>query len=201
MNIISSILTLMNTQKPRHKLSARLLHWTFAPAVLALISSGLYITRPTPNPVIKNMNTALKTQYTFQYILIFAYLARLYHGYATKSYRDIIPDRKDISALPGFLKYELFLTKKKPKFPKYNPLQKILFTCLALLIPLQIVTGLSLYAAKTFARAVCLAGGLNPVRHSHYLTALAISSLAGGHIYFALTRNLRKLKSIFTGHE
>lgn len=201
MDIISSILTLMSIKKPRHKLSARLLHWIFAPAMLALISSGFYITRPTPNPVFRNMDAALKTHYTSQFILIFAYLARVYHGYATKSYQDIIPGHQDISALPNFLRYELFLTKKKPQFPKYNPLQKILFTCFIILILFQIITGLSLYAAKAFARTVNLTGGLNPVRKLHYLAALAVSSLTAGHIYFALSDSLRKLKSIFTGYE
>ncbi|MFZ5652323.1 MAG: cytochrome b/b6 domain-containing protein [Bacillota bacterium] len=196
------LISLLTTGKKfRHPWPARLLHWTYAPAVLAGVLSGFYITRPSLFFGFRSMDSARKTHFIAQYLLLFSYLARVYYGYVTKNYSEIIPGRKELSDTPEFLKYELFLTKKMPKFPKYNPGQKVLFTSLALVLPVQIATGLALYAPEKFQKAARLAGGLNPLRKMHYLAALAIASMTCGHIYFALTHGLKKLKSIFTGYE
>ncbi|MFZ5646626.1 MAG: cytochrome b/b6 domain-containing protein [Bacillota bacterium] len=198
----SQLISLLTTGKKfRHPWPARLLHWIYAPAMLAGVLSGFYITRPSAYLGFRSMDSARKTHFITQYLLLFSYLARVYYGYATKNHREIIPGRKDLADIPRFLKYELFLTGKMPKFPKYNPGQKVLFTSLALAIPVQIATGLALYVPEKFQKAARLAGGLNPMRKVHYLAALAITSLTCGHIYFALTHGLKKLKSIFTGYE
>lgn len=201
MRALKKVLSLAKGKKPRHPWPARLLHWAYAPAVLAGALSGFYITKPSRFLGFKSMDSARKAHFIAQYVLLFSYVARVYYGYVTKNYREIIPGRKDMADMPKFLKYELFLAKKKPKFPKYNPLQKVVFTSFTLLIPVQIVTGLALYASNVFQKPVTLAGGLNPLRKLHYLAALAISSMAAGHIYFAVTDSLKKLKSIFTGYK
>ncbi|MCL6639286.1 MAG: cytochrome b/b6 domain-containing protein [Firmicutes bacterium] len=191
----------MKGKKLRHPRTARLLHWLYAPAVIAAACSGFYITRPSRRRGFTTMDSARKTHFIAQYILLFSYLARLYYACAAKNAGEIIPGRKDLAQMPKFLRYELFLTKKMPKFPKYNPAQKLIFTSFALLIPVQAVSGLALYAANTLRWPAVLAGGLNPLRKLHYLAAVAVSSLAAGHLYFALTSSLKKLKSIFTGYE
>jgi len=181
--------------KPRHPALVRLLHWSYATAVLAGIWSGLYIADPGRSLGFRTMDQAKATHRLAMYLLIGSYLARVYYGYATGDYRQVLLDRQAVREMPGFVKYELFLTGRKPKFPKYNPGQKALFTTWLLLLPLQIVTGLALHAARA-KRA-----GLGRVRQWHYLFSLPLASLAAGHIYLALTDSLRKLKSIFTGRE
>lgn len=187
--------------KPRHTLPARLFHWAYAPAVLAGILSGFYITNPSRSLGFKDMQSAKKTHFVAQYVLLFSFIGRVYYSAVTRDYKSIIPGRKDLAAAPTYLKYQLFMSKKKPKFTKYNPAQKMLFTGLAVLLPVQIISGLALYASDKWMVATKKVGGLNPMRNIHYLTALAVSTLSAGHIYFALTDNLKKLKSIFTGNK
>lgn len=187
-------------KKPRHPWPARLLHWIYAPAALAAAGSGFFISRP--NRLSKDMDAIRKSHFFSSYILAFAYLGRFSYALHKKNYREILPGRRDLAALPAFLKYELFLTKKKPEFPKYNPAQKILITALALLFPALGLTGTVLYAVDAWQKKLPrFAGGLSPVRRLHYLAALAASSLLAGHIYFSSTDSLKKLKSIFTGYE
>lgn len=195
------LLKLLKPKKPRHSPAARLLHWIYAPAVLAALWSGFYITKPSEKLGFKSMNSARKTHFIAQYILMGSYIGTLYHLWVTKRFGEIIPKTKDAKDMPRFMKYQLFLTKRKPKFPKYNPAQKTLFTGLGLLIPFQAVTGMVLYAAERFQKTVALAGGLNPLRHLHYLAALVTTSMVAGHLYFALSDNLKKFKSIFTGYK
>ena len=188
-------------KKPRHTLSARLLHWTYAPAALAAIASGFAISKPSPCYGFQSMDSARKTHFISAYVLAFAYLARLYTALWNKNYRELLPGRQTLAAMPGFAKYELFLSKKKPEFPKYNPGQKFLIAALAVLFPFLGATGLPLYAADAWQKQPpAAAGGQNPMRKIHYLAGVATTALIATHIYFSATDSLR-LKSIFTGHE
>ncbi|MGI6448719.1 MAG: cytochrome b/b6 domain-containing protein [Desulfitobacteriia bacterium] len=188
-------------KKPRHSAVLRLLHWSYAPAVLTSLYSGLYINQPRRIFGFRNMNSARKTHFISQFVLIFAFLARIIYSLQNKNYREILPGKKTFMETPKFLKHELFLTHKKPKFPKYNPGQKILFSGFAVFTLVQIITGLSLYASSSWQKVVKVAGGLNPLRRLHYLAALAVFVLIAGHHYFVFTHELKKLKSIFTGYE
>jgi len=191
----------LKRKKPRHSLLVRVLHWLYAPAVLASIVSGLYIHKPAKIYGFKNMNSARKTHFIAQYMLIFAFLARVYYALQNKNYKEILPERQTLQDMPRFLKYELFLTAKKPRFPKYNPGQKLLFTGLALALPIQILTGLALYFHDSSQVTMKIVNGLNYLRRLHYFAALSNIILVVGHLYFVFTQGLKSLQSIFTGYK
>ena len=130
----------------RHAWQLRMMHWVLAPAALALMASGLYINKPYRNMFFNNMNNARKTHFTAQYFFGLYYLARGYYAIKTRGYRKLFPNARDVASLPKFSLYELYLRKKEPQYPKYNPAQKLLFTFFALLFPLQILTGSALYS-------------------------------------------------------
>lgn len=201
MNPLQLISSIMKRKKFRHSKTVRLLHWIYAPAVIASALSGFYITRPPGFGGFRNMNSARKAHFIAQYTLIFSFLTRILYGMKDKNYKEIIPERRTFANMPKFLKHELFLTEKKPKSAKYNPGQKVLFTGFALSVPVQIITGLTLYKSDSWQKITKLAGGLNPIRKLHYLTALGITFLSSGHLYFVFTHEPKKLKSIFTGYE
>ncbi|MBO8128523.1 MAG: cytochrome b/b6 domain-containing protein [Peptococcaceae bacterium] len=178
----------------------RVLHWVLAPSFLILVASGLYIHKPSRVWGFRSMDSARKAHFIAQYFFGFYFLARAYYAVVTRDYRKIFPGVKDIIALPKFVAYELFLKKKKPKYPRYNPGQKLLYSQMALLFPLQIITGAVLYLTGKLQKLSRFFGGLNNVRLAHYLTTVGLSSMVAGHIYFALTDSVEKLKSIFTGY-
>lgn len=195
------IKSLVTGKKPRHSKIVRLLHWLYAPAILNSLFSGLYINRPSKRFGYKNMYSAQKNHFIAQFVVIFSFLARVCYAFKEQNYKEIIPNNKTLRNIPKFIKYEFFMTNKKPKFPKYNPGQKILFTGLVLLILIQIITGLTLYFSKTCQKTDKLAGGLNHLRKIHFLTAIGNAVLIAGHLYFVLTHGFKTLKSIFTGYE
>jgi len=184
----------------RHPWQVRALHWVLAPSVLALIASGHYINKPSRSLGFGSMDSARKVHFLAQYFLGYYFLARTYYGLTTGDYQKIIPGRKDLAGLPKFTAYELFMKKKKPVYPKYNPGQKILFTQLALLFPMQMVTGAILYFTGRLKYMERLFGGLNNVRLVHFLTATSLSNMVMAHIYLTLTDSVGKFKSIFTGY-
>ena len=82
-------------KKQRHSLTARLLHWIYAPAVIVSAWSGFYISRPRRWLGFRSMDAAIKTAFISSFILAFSYLARIYYGWATGDYREIIPGKQD----------------------------------------------------------------------------------------------------------
>ncbi|WP_051273707.1 cytochrome b/b6 domain-containing protein [Desulfotruncus alcoholivorax] len=184
----------------RHNRPLRVMHWVLAPAALSLMASGLYINKPYRNFLFKNMNDARKTHFMAQYFFGLYFLARGYYAIKTRGYRKLFPNSGDIASLPKFSLYELYLNKKQPKYPKYNPLQKLLFIFFAVLFPLQIVTGSALYSTGRLQFLSRPFGGLGNTRTVHYLGAVGLMSLVAGHMYFALTESFSKLKSIFNGY-
>lgn len=185
----------------RHPWPARLLHWVYVPALFISALSGFYVALPSRRLGFSRVERALKFHHTSQYFFLFSVVARAYYAYTSKDYRTFMPTLKDLRDLPSFLAWLFFLKKKQPKFPKYNPAQKLVFTAFSVLFPLQIATGLGLYAPKRICQPSKIAGGLSPLRKAHFLSAVGIASLATAHLYLALTESPRKLKSIFTGYE
>ena len=147
-----------------------------------------------------SMNSARKTHFIAQYFFGLYFLARGYYAIKTRGYRKLFPNSRDIASLPKFSLYELYLRKKEPKYPKYNPGQKLLFVIMAFVFPLQMLTGSALYSTGRLQKLSRLFGGLGNTRSVHYLSAVGLMSLIAGHMYFALTESFSKLKSIFTGY-
>ncbi|EEG77920.1 cytochrome b/b6 domain-containing protein [Dethiobacter alkaliphilus] len=198
---MKALLSFLTGKKRRHSLAARVLHWIYAPSILASILSGFYLSFPSPRRGFRNVASAQKTHFIAQFLLIGSYISRIYKSYAVKDYKELVPDAKDIAGLPAFLQHEFFLTSKERKYKKYNPGQKLLFTAFGLLVPLQIFTGLHLYSPRVLQKASVPQKGLGPMRKWHYLSALSIFTLTAGHLYFVFTHDPKKLKSIFTGSE
>lgn len=183
----------------RHSPFSRLLHWVLVPSFFALATSGLFIHKPS-RYVFKNMNSARKVHFMASYCFGFYFLSRVYYAVVTKGYRKLFPGKEDMADLPNFMSYELFFKNKEPKYPRYNPGQKLLFVQMAFVMVMQIITGAALYSSGKLQKLSRILGGLSNTRLIHYLSAVGLSSMAVVHLYFTLTDSVDKFKSIFTGY-
>ncbi|AGL00901.1 cytochrome b/b6 domain-containing protein [Desulfoscipio gibsoniae] len=193
-------LRLKGIKTKRHSRTARALHWVLVPSFLLLAASGFYIHKPTGARGFRSMDAARKVHFTAQYFLGFYLLSRVYYAVASRDYRKLFPGAGDIADVPRFAAYELFLKRQQPNYPKYNPGQKLLFSQMAILFITQLVTGAALYSPGKLQMLSRYFGGLHNTRLVHYLVAVILSSAVAGHVYFAFTNSLGKLKSIFTGY-
>ncbi|MDI6710228.1 MAG: cytochrome b/b6 domain-containing protein [Bacillota bacterium] len=180
----------------RHPLPIRVFHWLLVPALATEIVTGLYLSNPLPHRWPVEMRRVRKAHLSVGFALGTLYLGYLY---ARRKYPDLVPTAADLARLPRFLRYEAFLTHKKPQFFKYNPGQKLLYTLWLVLIPLLGSIGIILHSPHFFTRPVSLVGGLNRIRRLLYLGTVALTASIAVHIYFALTDSVCKLRSIFTG--
>lgn len=194
------LLSKVMPKKLRHTREIRVYHWILASSFFLLFYSGQHISHPRYFPL-PRMGLARLAHFTGQFAFLGAIIWRIHHGIKTGNYREIIPSRKTFSQAPAFFRYELFLSSKQPKFPKYNPLQKFLYTFWIPQFLLLGLTGLILYIPQRLSRLEKTFGGLNRVRRLHYLLSLVAASTVFGHLYLALTSGKEKLKSIFTGYQ
>ncbi len=182
--------------KLRHPLPVRLFHWLLVPTLALEVATGFYLTNPSRRWSFLNMRSAKKIHFMAGYLLTALFGAYLYGRDKT----EIVPGPEDLGPrLKKFLAYEFFLTPKKPKFPKYNPGQKFLYTLWLVLIPYALLLGWFLYFPRFFARWIGLFGGLNNIRRMIYLCSVLLTASIAGHVYFGLTSSTAFLKSIFTG--
>jgi len=207
---------MINLQKMRHSPGVRIYHWLMAVSFLLLLCSGLYISNPRGNAFgsmgsmgnvgkvgdmgrMGRMQRARLLHFLAMGVLTGCVAWRIGHGIVTGNLREILPGREDLSSLPLYLQYVLFLRSREPSYHKYHPLQKLLFTTFFILFILQALSGMTLFASRLTGRLEAAFGGLNRARRFHYLATLLTGTMAAGHIYFALTSGRQKLKSIITG--
>ncbi len=193
-------LSKLRPKKMRHTPEIRAFHWILTGSFFLLFYTGQHIshTRQFPFP---RMRRARLGHFAGQFVFLGAICWRIFYGIKTGNYREIIPDKKTLAKTPAFFRYEMFLSSKEPKFSKYNPFQKFLYTLWIPVFLLSGLTGLILYIPQRLARLEAAFGGLNRTRRLHYILSLISVSTVLGHIYLALTSGKEGLKSMFTGYK
>jgi thiosulfate reductase cytochrome b subunit len=193
-------LTKLMPKQNRHSLPIRTFHWTLTGSYFLLLYSGLHIAHPQRFPY-TSMRRAHHHHTAGQCIFLGAILWRVYHGIKTGNYRDIVFDKKALQKVPKFFRYEFFLSSREPKFPKYNPFQKLLYTFWTPVFLMLGLTGVILHLPLRLSRLEAAFGGLHRIRRLHYVLSLVSISTVMGHIYLALTSGKEALKSMFTGYK
>jgi Ni/Fe-hydrogenase 1 B-type cytochrome subunit len=182
----------------RHDASERIVHWLMALSITLLIISGLSIRFPGFLGW-GTMNTARFIHFIFMYVLIFSWIFHVYHTLRVECKEEII-GVNDIKGFPRILKYYLFLSDDHPLYTKYNPVQKLAYNILWILILIQVVTGLALYWPEKFMGFTHALGGIMAFRILHdFLTYIFISFIIV-HVYMALLEDVRSVWAMFHGY-
>lgn len=182
----------------KHDLFERVVHWVMALSVIVLILSGLNIRFPGFVPW-GDMNSSRFLHFVSMYFLIFSWLAHIFHTIVFE-FKDEIFCPSELRRIPGMIRYYLFLTEEHPPYTKYNPLQKLFYNGLWLLIFIQVATGLLLYWPAPTMGASDALGGLMAVRILHdFMTYIFISFIIA-HVYLVLVEDVRGLWAMFHGY-
>jgi thiosulfate reductase cytochrome b subunit len=183
----------------------RLWHWTMAFSGVALIATGVQVHNPTwPWPF--SLPVAVGLHNAFAGVLIVnAGLALFYH-LVTRAIRNFIPNPQGLVARAlDHIQYQsrgIFQGDPHPHHPghKLNPLQQFTYLgLLAVLFPLQIATGLFIWAAGYWPTL----GGLGVVAPIHNLGAWLFLTFFVMHTYLVTTgTNVGDhLRAMVTGYQ
>jgi Ni/Fe-hydrogenase 1 B-type cytochrome subunit len=182
----------------KHSLFERVTHWVMALAVILLVSSGLNIRFPGLVPW-GEMNSARFVHFVSMYALIFSWLAYTVH-LVFDEFRTEVVRPADIRGLPAMIRYYLFLSRTRPEYPRYNPLQKLSYNIVWVMVLIQIITGAMLYWSSETMRAADYLGGLMAIKVLHdFMTYLFISYIIV-HVYLVLSSDIRDLWAMINGY-
>jgi thiosulfate reductase cytochrome b subunit len=188
----------------------RLWHWTMAFAGILLIASGLRIHSPSTGGLL-GLAQAVSLHNAFAVVLMLnAFLALFYH-LATRAIRNFIPHPHGLLArILEYMAYQsrgIFYGGPHPENApghKLNPLQQLTYLALLnVLFPLQIVTGLLIWAAGHWPEVAAALGGLQVVAPLHNAGSWLFLSFFVLHVYLVSTGRTptEHLESMITGYQ
>jgi Ni/Fe-hydrogenase b-type cytochrome subunit len=110
---------------------------------------------------------------------------------------------KDAVKVPAMIAYYLYLKKESPQEGEYNPLQKLAYTSVFLILtPLVILSGLAMSPQLNvaFNWLPIVFGGRQTARSIHFILALGFLAFTFGHVLMVLTQGfINNMRSIITG--
>jgi thiosulfate reductase cytochrome b subunit len=183
----------------------RLWHWTMAFSGIALITTGLQVHNPDWSwPV--SLPVAVGLHNAFAVVLIVNAGLALFHHLVTRAIRNFIPKPQGLLGRAlDHIQYQsrgIFYGDPHPHHPghKLNPLQQFTYLgLLAVLFPLQIFTGLFIWAVGNWPAI----GGLGVVAPIHNLGAWLFLTFFVMHTYLVTTGNKVSdhLRAMVTGYQ
>lgn len=183
----------------RQPWATRLIHWAFFITMGAITISGFYMHAPWKGILYSRYQAARYTHSITAFILTGLFILWVYFSIALGAGKKLLFNRHDLFHLPQMIRYILFLSKRKPPYLKYNPLQKLEFAAWIAMFLLQAVTGFILYKPSHTVWAGLIFQDLAYVRLVHFLVAVLWTASIAVHVYFAITTDFGKLAAMVVG--
>jgi thiosulfate reductase cytochrome b subunit len=186
----------------------RLWHWTMALSGALLIATGLEIHRG--DSWLLDLPRAISLHNVFAMVLMVNASLSLFHHVVTRAIRNFIPDSagllKRVVANLTYQSRGIFFGVPEPSNApgqKLNPVQQLTYLALLnVLFPLQIVTGLLIWAAGRWPEVAAALGGLSFVAPLHNAGSWLFLSFFVLHVYLVTTGRTpsEHLESMITGY-
>jgi len=183
----------------KHDFQERFTHWAHVIDFVVLLLSGFQIKYPSFAPF-GSMATARYLHIVSSYVFVFLGILHTYFFFAAGKWKIAMPSLSDLGDLGPTLKYYLFLSREKPDFAKYNPLQKFSYALLFLVSAFQVLIGFALYWPGYFSGLIYGMGGLMVVRSWHLLIAWTFVAFTLLHLYLVFSEDIRLLSALFHGY-
>lgn len=210
-------------KRTQHPMPMVITHWINLSAMFFLVLSGIYIHYPFVPGL---MGLARGTHFFWMFVLIVNLIVRLVFLFtiqdsnletgegAKADIYSFLPQKENRHQLWPFIKYYLFMKKEAPIQGKYNPLQKVAYLFVPILIVIAAWSGFSIwgptmnwpffFASRAWvANWFNTAGGADPMnmRILHYFTMWAIVLFTLVHAYLANIYNFNPSKLMFKWEE
>ncbi|WP_296585564.1 cytochrome b/b6 domain-containing protein [Xanthobacter sp.] len=183
------------TSRRMHPLALRIMHWTNAIAMIAMIGSGWKIYNDEvifgflhfPQPIVLGVwaQHALQWHFFGMWVLVLNGLAYLVYGIATGRFARLffpIRPREVIAEAVAALTFRL----KHQDLTHYNAVQKVLYVGVITIIVVQVASGLAIWKPVQFSGLVSMLGGFQSARLIHFLGMAAIVLFMVVHVALAL---------------
>lgn len=200
----------------------RLAHWVIFLSLAVLSVTGFYLGRPfvaVPGPAGEHFVTGwMKALHGFAAVFfslaVLARLAWMFLGNRWARWSHFVPvERARWREAWETLRFYAFLRPRYPEVAGHNALAGAVYVLVFLLMVLQVLTGLGLYAwsahvaspFRAFTFLVPLLGGLQSMRWIHHVVMWLLLGFAVHHVYSAYlmsqVEGTGTMESIFSGYK
>lgn len=197
-----------------HPLPIRIWHWINALAFIILIITGAQVRFGNVLHLF-SFETAVTIHSWTGFILIANYFIWLIYYLLTRNIKIYIPPlhhpvefAKKAIRQAKFYGLGIMVGDHNPHHStpdhKFNPMQQVSYLMImALLIPLQLVTGLLLWDPKLFSKVISLVGGIQVIATIHVLLWIFFSAFIIVHFYLATLGHttFAHIIAMFSGYE
>ena len=194
-----------------YTLYERLWHWGQALGILALLLSGLAIRRPDLLPFVP-FAAAVRVHDLLALLLISNAALGLFFYVTTGTVRQLLPEPRDFISLSvrqahyylrGIFRGDPHPLEKRAE-ARLNPLQRATYLLIMnVLLPLQVLTGLLMWAGTRWPWLTDAVGGAGLVALVHAMGAWAFASFIVAHAYLTTTghKPTSSIKAMILGWE
>ncbi len=197
-----------------HPIALMLTHWSHLTCIAVLAFTGLYIHYPFFSGF---MSVARGAHFFFMYLLLVTLVVRVILLFTAKSatvdgsretdtdIKNFLPQKENRGSFFPTIGYYLFLKKDYSHKGKYNPLQKISYVLIPVMIVFMAWTGFSIYGPymdnSFFQASLEWVGGAMNMRIIHYFMMWLFLIFTAVHAYLASIYGFAPLKIMFLWKE
>jgi len=150
-----------------------------------------------------SLATARHWHFFFGWFFTINGLLYIAYNLAVGHLRKFLFTPRDAGQVPAMIAYYLKLRKSSPQKGEYNPLQKMAYTSvLVMLAPLILLSGMAMSPQLNvaFNWMPAIFGGRQSARAIHFIFAFGILFFVFGHVFMVITQGfLNNMRSMITG--
>jgi Ni/Fe-hydrogenase b-type cytochrome subunit len=199
-----------------HPTIVRLCHWILALAIGVLITSGLEVFAAFPSfgdkipqqtvfvpPLALRLGGwlggALQWHFTFAWLLTVTLISYLAYQAASGNGRQVLFVPSDVRGVWPMIRHYFLFGPKPSESGVYNPLQKMAYSTVIVLMVVSIVTGFALYKPVQLSWLVSALGGFRLARIWHFVAMCGLLAFIPGHLVMVALHGWSNFASMWTG--
>jgi thiosulfate reductase cytochrome b subunit len=192
-----------------HPVIIRITHWMNFLALTIMVTSGLRIYNASPifgdytlPTIFYYGGLAYARQWHFFAMWVFFInggVWLLYNLFTKHGRKTTLFVKADIGGVIPMIQFYLRLRKDHPPQKKYNALQKLAYTSVAIVALVAICSGISIYWPVQFSWVASIFGGYDTARVIHFLAMTSLVFFFLGHVVMVSLAGWGNFFSMFTG--
>ena len=199
-----------------HPAVVRVCHWALALASAVLIGSGLEVFAAfpafgeklpqsvlfVPPPFLRIgewLGGALQWHFTFAWLLAAAMVVYLAFQIVSGNVGQVWFEPGDVRGVWPMVGHYFLFGPKPDRTGTYNPLQKLAYSVVLLLIAMSLLTGFALYNPGQLTWLVYALGGFRLTRVWHFAAMCGLLAFIPGHVVMVALHGWRNFAGMWTG--
>ena len=150
-----------------------------------------------------SLAAARRWHFFFGWLFTLNGLLYLVYSLAVGHLRKFFLTPRDVGKIPAMIAYYLKLRPTSPQEGEYNPLQKLAYTSVfVILTPLMLLSGMAMSPQLdvAFNWLPALFGGRQSARSIHFFLAFGLLAFVFGHVFMVLTQGFfNNMRSMISG--